>query len=200
MMGDMQDKSLQHEKLHDKEIELKFNLPDPGKSIQALREKAVFKAQEHQKDLYYTPSYRNFLAEKHVSEWLRIRESDAGDSICYKDYHKKEAGAKTVHCDEFETRIDDAAALKKIFSAIGIRQIAIVNKKRSIFNFKQAEIAIDIVDELGAFLEIEAKGDFGSVDEAKAYLHATMSELGIQVGEQDFVGYPYLLLKKRGLV
>jgi len=182
------------------EIELKFLLPNAESVIEKLNLLATFEGEEHQIDRYYTPVHRDFLAEKPVSEWLRIRESEGKCFLTYKNFHKKEMGPKAIHCDEYETEIGNAEQLKLVFSAIDITEMVVVDKLRKIFTYKKAEISVDYVEELGYFLEIEAMKGFASIDEAREYLHDLLQELEIDVGEQDFEGYPYLLLRKRGLV
>ena len=54
--------------------------------------------------------------------------------------------------------------------------------------------------ELGSFIEIEAKGNFASIEEAKKHLYEILKELSAEVGEQDFEGYPYKLMKQNGLL
>jgi len=143
--------------------------------------------------------HRNFLAKKPISEWLRLRETDNGFSLNYKNWHNKD-GQNTVSCDEFETGIENVEALKKIFEQLNFKEIMVVEKMRSTWQYKDTEIAIDEVKDLGRFIEIEAKGDFPSIESAKAHLHEILKELNANVGEQDFEGYPYKLLKKKNLL
>jgi len=38
------------------------------------------------------------------------------------------------------------------------------------------------------------------LEKAKKYLYEILGELNLKLGKQDFEGYPYLLLKKKGLI
>jgi len=182
------------------EIELKFPLLNTQDFIKKLNSIAhSLKEGDHQKDIYYTPLHRNFLDKKPVSEWLRLRESNKGISLNYKKWHN-ENGNKTVSCDEFETKIENVKALKRIFENLNFKEIIIVEKTRSTWTYKNTEIAIDKVKELGNFIEIEAKGNFTNIEEAKKHLYGILKEVGAEVGEQDFQGYPYMILKKQGLI
>jgi predicted adenylyl cyclase CyaB len=60
---------------------------------------------------------------------------------------------------------------------LDIKPIVIVDKKRKIFTYKDIEIALDEVDELGWFIELEAKGEFTDIEEAKAHLHKIAKEI-----------------------
>ena len=130
---------------------------------------------------------------------MRLRESKKGFSLNYKKWHNEDNN-KTISCDEFETKIENIEAFKKLFKNLNFKELIIVEKKRNVWNYKDAEIAIDEVKELGNFIEIEAKGNFTNIEETKKYLYKILEELGIEVGEQDFEGYPYLLLKQKGLL
>ena len=50
--------------------------------------------------------------------------------------------------------MDDSINLKKIFKVLGLEEIAYVDKIRRIYKY---EISLDIVKELGNFVEIEIK-------------------------------------------
>ncbi|MDP2946613.1 MAG: CYTH domain-containing protein, partial [Nanoarchaeota archaeon] len=83
---------------------------------------------------------------------------------------------------------------------LNFKELISVEKNRNVWNYKDTEIAIDEVKELGSFIEIEAKGNFTNIEEVKKHLYEILKEIGAEVGEQDFEGYPYLLLKKKGLL
>lgn len=54
--------------------------------------------------------------------------------------------------------MDDSINLKKIFKVLGLEEIAYVDKIRRIYKYKDKyEISLDIVKELGYFVEIEIK-------------------------------------------
>ncbi|MFA6511788.1 MAG: class IV adenylate cyclase [Patescibacteria group bacterium] len=182
------------------EVELMFPLND----VNILQEKldAIAKKEKHneyQKDTYYNPPHRNFLDENPVNEWLRIRETKKGVSINYKNFHAA-VGEKVISCDEYETSVGDAESLKKIFLSLAFKELIVVEKSRSTWLYKKTEIAIDHVTGLYDTIELEAKGQFSSIEDAKKHLYAVLAELGARVGEQDYKGYPYLLLEKKRLL
>lgn len=54
--------------------------------------------------------------------------------------------------------MDDSINLKKIFKVLGLEEIVYVDKIRRIYKYKDKyEISLDIVKELGYFVEIEMK-------------------------------------------
>lgn len=178
------------------EVELKFPLYNYEELMQKLNSIAEGK-EEYQKDVYYTPKHRNFLEKKTISEWLRIREESNKFILTYKNWHNDKNRA--VSCDEFETQVEKLSSLKKIFENLNFKEIIVVEKIRSIWEYSGVLIAIDKVKDLGYFIELEAKGDFKNIEEAKKHLYSVLEELNAEVGSQDFKGYPYLLLEKRKL-
>jgi adenylate cyclase class 2 len=181
------------------EVELKYplyNAEELRKNLNSIAKPE--KEGDFQKDTYYVPSHRNFLDKKPVSEWLRIRESKKGNSLNYKNWHNNAGNA--VSCDELETGVEDIAALRKIFESLEIKEIVVVEKTRSSWSYKDAHIALDEVKGLGDYIEIEAKGDFKSIEDAKKHLYSVLGEIGAKTGEQDFEGYPLLLLRQKGLI
>ncbi len=186
--------------LKDVEIELKFPLLNHKAVSQRLACLATPKKKNDvQKDTYFVPLNRNFLAKNPVSEWLRIRETNRSCTINYKHWHN-EKNKKTIVCDEFETGIENPETLKKILVSLDFKEIVIVEKRRNTWEHKGVNIAIDEVKDLGFFIEVETKGSLSNITKAKQGLYSVLADVGAETGEQDFEGYPYLILKKKKLV
>ena len=67
------------------EVEIKLPLNNTKKVKDFLDKNAKLVSQSiYQKDSYYIPIHRNFLAEKYPYEWLRLRKSKKGIFITYK--------------------------------------------------------------------------------------------------------------------
>jgi len=182
------------------EVEITFPLHNSDEVIKKLKDLGLSEEkEEYQKDTYYIPAHNNFLDQKPVSDWLRIRETNNGASVNFKHWHNQ-GNSQAVSCDEFESRIDNVSALKNIFKQLDIKEIVVVEKKRRTWNYMNIEIALDEVTDLGIFIELEAKGDFNSIEDAKKHLYNTLEELGARIGKQDYRGYPYLLLEKKDLI
>jgi len=182
------------------EVELKFPLLNQEELTEKLESIAKLERQgDHQKDIYYSPAHRDFLSKNPISEWLRLRESSKGFSLNYKKWHNDD-GNNTVSCDEFESKIDNIEAFKKLLENLNFKELIVVDKIRTTWNYKDTQIAIAEVKGLGNFIEIEADGDFTDIQEAKEHLYLIIKEIEANVGEQDFQGYPHLLLKKKWLL
>ena len=182
------------------EVELKFPLLNHKELIEKLKSIATLEKEgDFQKDTYFNPAHRDFLSKKPVSEWLRLRQSKKGFNLDYKKWHNENNDA--ISCEEFETFLENTENLKNILNKLDFKGLIIVEKIRKNWTYKNAIISIDKVTELGDFIEIEIKeNEFKDIEQAKEYLFNILKELNIDVGEQDFEGYPYLLLKKKLLI
>ena len=61
------------------------------------------------------------------------------------------------------------------------------------------EIGLDTVKDLGFFIEIESIKDFGSVEKTRKKIFEFAELLGID-HSRELRGYPFLLMKKKGLI
>ena len=179
-----------------KEIEIKLPLKNPGKVILVLdRIAQVIGKNIVQKGTYYVPKHRDFLSETYPFEWLRIRETDKGAVLNYKHFYPENVNV-TDYCDEFQTKIEDAKAMKKILASLDFKEIVVVEKTRHKWLYKDVKIAVDEVKELGWFIELEAENPVDP-KETKEYLRKVLEELEAEVGEEDLRGYPFMVLNKR---
>jgi adenylate cyclase class 2 len=179
------------------EIELKFPLRNTERVRATLDRIAKSGPRDvFQRDTYYNHPSKDFLRERPVREWLRVRETPRGATLNYKSWHTEVKDVTS--CDEIEARIEDPGAIKELLERLGFCELVVVEKKRSVWRYKDVEVALDDVEGLGTFIEFEEKGDATDVVAATRHLHGVLSELGADVGERNFKGYPYLLLEKRG--
>lgn len=186
---------------NDTEIEIKINLDK--ESFSKVREKventAKFVKKIRQVDEYFTPAHRNFVEPKFPFEWLSIRERGGKAILNYKHWLPENAEVHT-HCDEFETELANPGAMRKIFSALDFKKLVTVDKEREAYTYEdEFEIALDIVKDLGYFIEIETMKDFGSIEKARKKLFEFAKILGVDISNPDLRGYPFLLMEKNGI-
>lgn len=177
------------------EIEIQAKVEKLGPLMRFLKAKAVFQAEKHQVDEYFSPIHKDFLSIRPVSEWLRLRNADGRFSINYKNWHHEENN-KSYYCDEFETKIESTEVAKKILSALNFKPIVIVDKLRKIYAYKDYEVAIDSVRGLGDFVEIEYIGKNTKADPKKitSGMIDFLKKVGCGEIKINYSGYPYLLL------
>jgi len=123
-----------------------------------LKQEGKFLSENHQIDDYFVPPHRDFLKERPLREWLRLRDADGAYSINYKNWHYDSAGKSLHWADEFESPVQSIEVMKNIFTALNFKQVVTVRKKRQIWIYKDYEIAIDAVLGLKETIEIEYKG------------------------------------------
>ena len=182
------------------EVEAKYALKNLEEVIERIKLLGIemVKEEEHQKDTYYSAPNRDFLAEEIVPEWLRIRETDRQSTLNYKLWLP--VGAKIQNqCKEFETEISDVYAVKQILSHLSFAEIAIVDKVRKSWVYEKIEISIDMVQNLGSFIELEYTEniDDDQIEKINKYFDELLSKLHAQVGERDRRGYAYALIEMR---
>ncbi len=177
------------------EIEIQVKIENSQPLLDFLTKAAEFKFENRQIDEYFTPVQRDFTAVRPVKEWLRLRDADRKYSINYKNWHYDEGG-KSNYCDEFETKIEDIDQIRKILSALNFESIVVVDKVRKIWTYKDYEVAIDSVKNLGDFVEIEYIGKDEKADPKKITEEMVNFLKDIDCGKimRNYVGYPFQLL------
>ena len=184
----------------DTEIEIKLSLQNPDEVKEFLNKNAKSVSENiYQKDSYYVPIHRDFLAVKYPFEWLRLRKSPKGMFITYKHFFPENV-KKTDYCDEFETKIDNFEAMEKMFKSLDFKDAVVVEKSRTSWIFEEVEIVIDNVTDLGFYIELEAKESFDNPKDGKLYLYKVLKKLNARVCEEDLRGYPFRILENKGYV
>lgn len=187
---------------NDTEIEIKIPLTEETflKVREKIQKEAKFVKKLLQDDTYFNPPDRNFLAPTFPFEWLSIRRRGDKAILNYKHWYPENSEFHT-HCDEIETEIINPEKFEKIFSVLGFKELVAVKKQREIYNYgDEFEIGLDMVDDLGYFIEIETIKDFGSVEKARGKIFELASSLEINASHPDERGYPFNLMKRKGLI
>ena len=187
---------------NDVEVEIKARLSQ--ERFEEIRDKikkmAKFENSSHQVDEYFVPAHRNFLSRDFPFEWLSVRRRSGKTMFSYKHYYP-ENSPSTTHCDEFETEVANPENLEKILNSLNFTKLVTVEKEREVFSFQdEFEIALDDVKDLGFYVEIEALKDFGGVEPTRKRILEFAKSLNIGDSDLDNRGYPYMLLKKKGLI
>ena len=181
------------------EIEIKIEVNESSfkNARNLLRKIAIKKGKTKQIDTYYSSKEEGYLgAEKFPYKWLSIRERDGKKIINYK-YYYPEGAEKHEYCDEFETEVSNSEMMDLIFNKLGANKIAIVDKIREKYIFKdEFEIVLDTVKDLGYFIEVEALKDQGGVTKTRQKVKDFINDLKIEDYRTDYRGYPFLVFEK----
>jgi len=176
------------------EIEQKFHLTD----AEALRARLASAGADplgevEQCDTYYNHPARDFA---HTDEALRLRRTTTGDHLTYKG-PKLDAATKTRH--EIEVPLIEVDRWPELLEALGFRQVATVAKRRERYRLDrppyEVEIAIDQVDGVGLFAELEIVADQTQREAAQAALRALADQLHLSGVERR--SYLELLMEQR---
>ncbi len=150
------------------EVELKARLEDRAACEQRLTElggRAI--RQIVQQDEYFNHPCRDFAQ---TDEALRIRQFGEQFRVTYKG--PKLAGpTKTRKEIEFSLPANSAADCRHCLIELGFRPVAVVTKTRSIWHVRYAsvefEVALDEVDRVGSFIELEVRHPGIALDKAQ---------------------------------
>lgn len=145
---------------------------------------------EHHLDTYYNSPWRDFSA---TDEALRIRSVNGKSILTYKG-QKVDTISKTR--PEYETEIDGDNA-RKILNALGFKESGIVNKQRDVFKFKQMIIALDHVDNLGDFIEVEKQAE-EDIEKHRTEIFDFLKILNIQADDTLRTSYLEMIQEKNG--
>ncbi|MCD8352046.1 MAG: class IV adenylate cyclase [Planctomycetaceae bacterium] len=88
---------------------------------------------------------------------LRIRTTGGDEAILTVKRRGGDGEFKTR--EEVESRVDSADVLLKQFEMIGFRTAWIYEKKRSTWQWRDCEVVLDELPEIGCFVEIEGEPD-----------------------------------------
>lgn len=179
-----------YEKRNDIETEIKIILTEKEyRDLKTLlKVKAQFAKQIIQSDTYY----KSPALEKNA--YLRIGERGNKNILTYKHKHDN-------YCDEWEVEVDNPETLEKIFKALNITKLAMVEKVRNVFNYlDKYEIALDDVKNIGYFIEIEIKKYTLPKEEEYLKLIQVAKNLGLNLNNKANKHYlDYVLEKNKKL-
>lgn len=179
------------------EVELKFPLAD-SREVVARLSAAGAEAGEtvEQADAYFNHPQRDFAA---TDEAFRIRSSGTANCVTYKGPVLDQATKTRV---EHEVGLVPGAPARETFAdvltALGFRPVRTVRKSRQVFRLRwqdrDLEIALDQVEGLGQFLEIETIADEAGREAAKSAILAFAARLELSTPERR--SYLRLLLER----
>jgi len=170
------------------EIELKVRVDSLDLIRQNLLARhAEFLGKQHEHDIYYNAPHRDFGS---TDEALRVRYTDGPALVTYKGKKIPELGLKAR--EELNTAVESGEVFEQILSRLGFTKTAEVNKWRENYRLESASFALDTVDGLGTFAEIEIMAEKNGED-ATVKIIKFAKEMGIS-GEPILASYLELLL------
>jgi adenylate cyclase class 2 len=182
------------------EIEMKF----PGADFPALERRlsewgAVAEPAIDEADHYFNAPDRDFAV---TDEALRLRRIGPANRVTYKGPKRGTSGKTRT---EIEVPLADgdavAADFSRLLQSLGYRPVAVVKKRRRIFQLQRGgfalEICLDEVEGLGRFAEVEIVALEEQLAAARNILLETAAALGLS-GEQRRSYLELLLAAREG--
>jgi adenylate cyclase class 2 len=164
------------------EVELKFPIGDADQLATKLASlKAEFHAAVVQHDRYFAHPARDFAG---TDEALRIRRVGQANYVTYKG-PKIDATTKTRREIELPLESGDrgASQFSEFLTALGFTALADVRKTRRPLTVDwkgwRVQAALDEVEGLGSFAELELFVDEEHIEAAKAAIGSLSAELGL---------------------
>lgn len=178
------------------EVEQKYRVTDPDEVLQRLSALgAQAKATVFQTDTYYAHPQRDFAA---TDEALRLRRVGDSNWLTYKG-PKLDATTKTRREIELAIAPGETPARRgdELLVALGFRRVAEVRKSRQTFFLQRAgstlEVALDHVDDLGGFVELEIMVDREAAIEPARQTIAALAD-ALKLSQVERRSYLELLL------
>jgi adenylate cyclase class 2 len=179
------------------EVELKFHLPDEAAVRRELARFAIaWQPPEQQVDCYFNHPARDFAQ---TDEAVRLRQMGHENVITYKG-PKLDATTKTRR--EIELPIPSGAdglqQFGELLEVLSFRRVAEVKKTRTKGKFDwqgwAVEVALDQVEQVGSFVELEIQSEESNLPAARDAILALAREL--KLTQQERRGYLEMLLAR----
>jgi adenylate cyclase, class 2 len=181
------------------EVEQKHPVHDVRALEERLAERgAQIGPPELQADQYYAHPCRDFAQ---TDEALRIRTVGDKSFVTYKG-PKLDTTTKTRRELELPLNSNDADGAKfaELLRSLGFKLVAVVRKRRRSFQLEadgqQVEGALDEVDGVGLFVELELMADESGLGEAKHVISTLATEL--HLGPSERRSYLEIMLENIG--
>lgn len=133
--------------------------------------------------------YDKFQPGKNI---LRIRESN-GKFI----FTLKQPQSNELDCFERETEIIDPKEFKEALLLMGYKPVVEIHKVRRKAKYKDYEICLDDVKELGTFVEVEKITDDENADKIQDELFSFLETVGVSKDDRETQGYDTLVYLKQ---
>ncbi len=174
------------------EVELKLPLGEEEDAVRARIEArwGPPQARVRQEDLYFAHPCRDLAAR---DEAVRIRRSGDRTFLTYKG--PKESGRSKAR-REVELAVASFETARAFLEALGFRPVAWIRKERLLYRAGSVTLALDRVEGLGAFLELETVGPRAHLAVLEAQVRVLARELGLDPERQERRSYLELWLEK----
>jgi adenylate cyclase class 2 len=163
-------------------------LEEKLKKLSGIMEK---KSGERQVDLYFKHE-----GEENEKMIIRIRKNYENNKAILT-FKSKSKYANDIAWQDFDTPIVDPDRLEELLLNSGYVYFCLVDKVRQSFSYKEFEINIDNIRDLGLFIEIEKNGTKNEVEAIRKQIIDLLVLLGVAENTIINKGYVQLMVSKK---
>lgn len=178
-----------------KEIEIKLEIDSKeyDKLVERFQREAKVVGEVRQIDEYYSPVTESYYDQG--DRCLRIRTEKNVSTLSYKRIINE--GLEDCYIEEYETKISDLNMMRNILHALAFRKEITVDKYRVVFVYDDIYmIALDKVEGLGWFIEVENKNENETVENRNKELLQFIDKMNLDINRRNREGYSNMLYRK----
>ncbi len=174
------------------EVEAKYEVKDLEDIERKLLDLgAVCIGEEHEEDYYFQHPCRDFMK---TDEALRVRKNRNRIELTYKG---PKISSLTKSRVEINVGVEDLDSIIALLEKLGFKKVFIVKKYRKKYRLSdEIRISVDVVEDLGSFIEIEVSSERSKFREAEKKVLVIARSLGLK-GKPIIKSYLELLLEKK---
>lgn len=183
-----------------REVEVLVRVLDTKEKALKALESFRYEGEKETHDIYFFDPKRDHLKPTEsgrLKNSLRLREKG---NIAYLTYKKDSfnADGTWICSDEHETEVSDYKTARDIVEHLGLEELTEIKCTKYIFENEKYEVALEDVESLGLFLEVESLADVEEkdVESEKENIRKFIVSLEMKVGEELDAGKPELMLKE----
>lgn len=174
--------------------EVEVKLRTPHEAVRGRLADATHEFDVRQVDTYYDHPSRDFAE---TDEALRVRrETVDGEATAKVTYKGPLVDAASKTREEHETAVAEGDELHAVLEGVGFRPAATVEKDREVWTLDGYTVALDTVEGLGEFVEVELESD--DVETAREGAFDVVRRLGLDPDDQVRESYLAMLLADEG--
>ncbi len=155
--------------------------------LSGIKEK---KTNERQVDIYL-----KHKEDKERKMIIRLRKNYKNNNAILTFKGSAPNNKEDIAWEDYDTPIKNPDKLERLLINNGYVYVCLVDKVRQSFLYKDYEINIDNIRDLGVFIEIEKKGEEENIDQIKNEILNLLIKLGIKENEIINKGYVQLVIE-----
>ena len=179
---------------------MKARLKDEKQVLEKLTQLGcVFSEVKTQDDMVWAEraaTLEEFLGN---SVFLRIRIQNGSKVVLTAKKSKTKSGDGSLIKREHEVVVDSAEEARGILDMLGLTEVVRVVKKRRTTKYKEYEICVDEIENLGAFIEVERISGEEDAERIQQEMTDFLLSLGVSPEDKVSKGYDILMLEKQEL-